>query len=72
MKNASLPALEVARKRTEEDLAMMVIVCAMFSFGLLLLVTLVILVIDGKWIFDDVGEFFMLWAITGVLTWVLR
>ena len=72
MKNASLPALEVARKRTEEDLAMMVIVCAMFSFGLLLLVTLVILVIDGKWIFDDLGEFFMLWAITGVLTWVLR
>ena len=51
---------------------MMVLVCAMFSLGLLLVVALIFLVIDGEWIFDSIGEFFGMWAVAGVLSWVFR
>ena len=51
---------------------MIVIVCAMFSLGLLLVLALIFLVIDGEWMFDSIGEFFWMWAFCGVLTWVFR
>ncbi len=51
---------------------MMVIVCAMLSLGLLLVLALTFLVIDGEWMFDSIGEFFLMWAVAGVLSWVFR
>ena len=56
----------------DDETAMMVIVCAMFSLGLLLVIALISLVIDGEWMFDSIGEFFWMWAFCGVLTWVFR
>ena len=60
------------RKPTDEEFGVMLIVCALLSLGLLLFIALCIAVMDGDWMSDSFGEYFGLWAITGVMLWIFR
>ena len=63
----------MARRNPPGDLLPeMLVICADHSLGLLLFIAALILVFEGEWMFDSVGDFFALWAISGVLLWIFR